>query len=322
MNWPELITAAQNFYEATELGRIIASGVTIGVGVVLAKVWERRLRKQAEQAEQAELDHQVLDIARQKFVTAKNVIWVTVAFIVFTIWASKIAGIILSLAAVAGASLIVSKELIMCLLGYGYLTSSRAIRVGDFIDVNGMKGKVVDIEMMATTLAETSLANQQTGRTLTLPNSVWLSHPVRNVSATGESVINALQLILPIEVDIELAEKVALEAAQTIAGQWQGAINRHLAKHELRNLVDMPSARPKILWIPLDAKSHALVIRYGCPLNQRVNSEQGIFRHFWKNYNEESKRLKACVPASSVALPVVEAKIGVPDGLQTLGAQD
>lgn len=321
MNWPEIFEAAQKFYEATEMGRILATVATIGAGAVLSKFWAFRLHRQTEQEVP---DQQTLEAARQSFVHAKNVIWVTAGLIIFTIWASKIAGLILSLAAVAGASLIVSKELIMCLLGYFYITGSRSFRIGDYIEVNGQKGKVVDVDLLATTLVENSQANQQTGRTLSLPNSVWLSYPVRNISATGESIINMTQVLLPLEVDIELAETVALEAAQRVAGEWQGEVNRHLARHEMRKLIDIPSARPKLLWVPVDAKTHGLVIRYGCPINERVNSEQAIFRHFWKRYNELTRGPKqSASPEPAAKAPEGQTKKGVPaETPQNVAVQD
>lgn len=287
MTWTDFWTSVQDLHQHSEMMRIVATVASIGVGVLLNRTFESRLQRKASHADgQAD----VLDTARKQFVQLKNIVWVTVALIVITIWASKIAGIVLSLAAVAGATLIVSKELLMCLLGYGYLTGTRAYRVGDYIEVNGMRGKVVDIDIFATTLAENSVANQLTGKTLTMPNSVVLGHSIRNISATGEHIINMVQYYLPLDADVALAEKLALEAAEGVNGQWQSAINRHLAKLEMRNLVDVPSARPKVLWIPADSKQHSLVIRYGCPVAQRVTSEQEIFRRFWSSYNSAMVR--------------------------------
>lgn len=294
--WAKVIYLSEN----TESLRLLATIAVIGVCVFISRALENSLHRKAnEQATTGE----PLDKARKRFVHMKNLVWVTSVLIVFTIWASKIAGIILSLAAVAGASLIVSKELLMCLLGYGYLMASRAYQVGDYIEVNHLRGRVVDIDIFATTLAENSLANQLTGKTLTMPNGMLLSHSVRNISATGDYIINMVQLFLPVETDIELAESVALKACQDVNGAWQVAVNKHLAKLEMRNLVDVPTARPKALWMPVDSKTHSLVIRYGCPVSQRVNSEQEFFRKFWTEYNkvilakEAAKALWAPLPA-------------------------
>jgi len=57
----------------------------------------------------------------------------------------------LSLAAVAGAVLIVSKELLMCVLGYLYITFVRPFKVGDLIEINQLHGRVIDIDIFATT---------------------------------------------------------------------------------------------------------------------------------------------------------------------------
>jgi len=55
---------------------------------------------------------------------------------------------------VAGAILIVSKELVMCVHGYLYITVVQPYKIGDVIELNLLHGRVVDIDMFATTLTE------------------------------------------------------------------------------------------------------------------------------------------------------------------------
>lgn len=302
MTLQEVWETAVHWTQTTEIVRVLTTIAVLGACVVVSRSLEHRLNRTANEQN---VVGSVLDTARKRFVHLKNLVWVTGVLIVITIWASKIAGIVLSLAAVAGASLIVSKELLMCMLGYVYLMGSRAYQVGDYVEVNNLRGKVVDIDIFATTLAENSLANQLTGKTLTMPNGMLLGNSIRNVSATGEFIINMQQFYLPIEADVELAEEVVLRVTQEVNGSWQGAINRHLTKLEMRNLVDIPSARPKALWVAVDAKTHGLVVRYGCPANQRVNAEQDVYRKFWAEYNrlvDMKKSLKDPMDVKSLRL--------------------
>jgi len=55
---------------------------------------------------------------------------------------------------VAGAILIGSKELVMCVHGYPYITVVQPYKIGDVIELNPLHGRVVDIDMFATTLTE------------------------------------------------------------------------------------------------------------------------------------------------------------------------
>lgn len=80
-------------------------------------------------------------------------------------------GLALSVAAVAGAILIVSKELVMCVHGYLYVTVVQPYKIGDVIEFNNLHGRVVDIDMFATTLVELDRAGQRTGKLAEFPTA-------------------------------------------------------------------------------------------------------------------------------------------------------
>lgn len=101
--------------------KVIATILLILVGVLLSRLWARYLVRTEISA----------DKRLMHLVWARNVIWSIVSFILFAVWASTIAGFALSLAAVAGAVLIISKELLMCVLGYVYITLVRPFKIGD-----------------------------------------------------------------------------------------------------------------------------------------------------------------------------------------------
>ena len=92
----------------------------------------------------------------------------------------EIAGFALSVAAVAGAIPIVSKELVMCVHGYLYVTVVQPYKIGDLIEFNQFHGRVVDIDMFATTLVELDKAGQRTGKVAEFPNGLLLTHPLIN----------------------------------------------------------------------------------------------------------------------------------------------
>src|SRR5690606_5894968 len=174
-------------FALTEMGRIVATLLAIIVTMMLLKLIQRRAQGLAGTAK--ELAHR-----RGNFVLVKHLVLLAWLIVVGTSWASEIAGAALSLAAVAGAMLIVSKEFLANLLGTAHLTVSRLYRVGDFIEVDGISGRVIDTDLLATTLSEMQDGSQMTSRTVALPHSLLLVKPVRNLSTTGTYVINMLKV--------------------------------------------------------------------------------------------------------------------------------
>jgi hypothetical protein len=87
--------------------RVIATVLLLAAGFFVSQLWTHYLGRGDVPAERRRLH----------LVWARNVIWSVVLFTIVSVWASTIAGFALSLAAVAGATLIVSKELLLCVLG-------------------------------------------------------------------------------------------------------------------------------------------------------------------------------------------------------------
>lgn len=97
------------------------------------------------------------------------------------IWAGQLQNLVLSLTAVMVALVIATKELLMCLSGFLLRSTGRLFSVGDWIECNGLRGEVTDHTLLSTTLLEIDVPEHgygYTGRSLMLPNSMFLSHPV------------------------------------------------------------------------------------------------------------------------------------------------
>ena len=104
--------------------KVIITAVLIGLAFLVSNLWTRYLARMEISAEKR----------RMQLVWVRNVIWFVAMLIIVSVWASTIAGFALSLAAVAGAILIVSKELVMCIHGYLYVTLVQPFKIGDVIE--------------------------------------------------------------------------------------------------------------------------------------------------------------------------------------------
>ena len=148
--------------------KVLITLLLVGVALLASHLWARYLAQGEISAEKR----------RIHLVWARNIIWFGATLIIVAVWASTIAGFALSVAAVAAAVLVVSKELVMCVLGYLYVTLVRPYKIGDVIEFSHLHGRVVDIDMFATTLVELDRAGQRTGKVAEFPNGLLLSQPL------------------------------------------------------------------------------------------------------------------------------------------------
>lgn len=254
--------------------KLIATLLLVGLALLLTHLWARYLARGEISAEKRRLH----------LVWARNVIWFAVLLVIASVWASTIAGFALSLAAVAGAILLVSKELVMCIHGYLYVTLVQPFKVGDVIEFGALRGRVIDIDMFATTLTEHDHNGQLTGRIAEFPNGLLLTTPLKNDSRTGAFSLHHIRLPIPerFAPDLEHIETAAMAAADRATSHWRDEAMAHFRKVSEENFIAFPSGRAKVSWDFNDPEHLVLVVRVACPNLERWNVEQAVFRETWQ----------------------------------------
>lgn len=274
MTWLSSPFTALDLWTGGEGGRVLATLVVLGSAVAGMRIRRALLSRSLEGAH--------ADIRRTRLVWTRNLVVAVAALGLLVLWGYKLTGFIFSLVAVAGALVLVHKELIQCITGYAVLTLTKPYGVGDYIQVARFSGRVIDIRLLTTTLAETGSVHQLTGMTVTVPHALLLTESVRNMSATGDYLVNLYRIVVPFGLEVDKVERIAMAAAERVTAPWRQKADEHLRMRERLDFVDLPSARPKVLWESIDSKSLGLLIRFTCPSDKRVAAEQEIFRLFWR----------------------------------------
>ena len=254
--------------------KVIATLLLVLLALLLSYLWSRYLAR-------GEISPQK---RRLHLVWARNLIWFVVLLVIISVWASTIAGFALSLAAVAGALLIVSKELLMCVHGYLYVTLVQPFKVGDVIEFDQIRGRVIDIDMFATTLIETDVAGQVTGSLVEFPNGMLLTAPLRNTSPTEGFTLQHVRIPVPEDLlhDLDRVEQAALAAADQVTSDWREQAMAHFRKVSATLFIDFPSGKSKVSWDFSDPEHLVMVVRVACPVEQRSNVGQAVFRETWR----------------------------------------
>jgi small-conductance mechanosensitive channel len=135
----------------------------------------------------------------------------------------------------AGAGLTVAlKDFIVSFIGWFVLMGRNGIRLGDWVEINGVTGEVVELGMFHTVLLETGNwtdSGHPTGRRVTFTNSFAIEGHYFNFSTSGQWLWDELKLVLasgqnPYPI-VDAIQKTVLEATAESAGQaekeWQHA---------------------------------------------------------------------------------------------------
>jgi small-conductance mechanosensitive channel len=102
---------------------------------------------------------------------------------------------------IVGAGLTVAlKDFIVAFFGWLVLMGRNGIRVGDWVEIDGVSGEVTELGMFHTVLLETgnwSDAGHPTGRRVTFTNSFAIEKHYFNFSTSGQWLWDELQVVVP-----------------------------------------------------------------------------------------------------------------------------
>ncbi|MBB5018642.1 hypothetical protein HNQ59_001933 [Chitinivorax tropicus] len=262
-------------YDKAILVDLLSSGL-LALLLLLLRILIRR-------AVQAREDLSI-EVRRRWLVSLRNAGLLLFVFGLVFIWGSEIRTFAVSVVAVAAALVVATRELIMCLVGAVYRTSSRAFDVGDMVELNGVKGKVVDLNLLSTTLLVSKQASGQSSvaRLATIPNSLLFGQPAFNDALLGEHTLHLITVPLSVTDDWQRAERLLLEAANAECQPYLEQVNLHVEMLERSRSFDMPGVGP---WVRIRWHDHEqldLELQVPLPLQGRSHAEQRILKAFLK----------------------------------------
>jgi len=230
-------------------------------------------------------------------VTTRNIALLILAAAMVVIWIHQLREVAAGLLVVAAAVVIATKELLMQFLGYAFRTGNRFFRTGDRIVVAGMRGDVIDENMLGAELLEVGpgeLYHQFTGRAIFVPNSTFLTAPVVNETYLGEYVFHIITVPVKRNEDWQAHEQALLLAANEACAPYRDAAKQELDEFQKERLVDAPSMEPRVHIRFVDPEKMDLVLRLPVPARHKGRKEQEVLRRY-----SEELRLKAAGGAQS-----------------------
>ena len=223
------------------------------------------------------------EMRRRWILQVRNLTLLLLLICLIMIWAQELRTLAFSLVAVIVAVVLSTKELILCLTGSFLKASSGTFSLGDRIDVNHMRGDVIDQTLLSTTLMEVGpgdTTHQHTGRVLVLPNSLFLSTPVINENYTGAYGVHSFTVPIKREQDYLIHEYALIEAAAEVCAPHMTKARASMEYLTRTESVDAPSVEPRVTITVAAPDRIDLVLRVAAPIQSKGRIEQQIIRKY------------------------------------------
>jgi small-conductance mechanosensitive channel len=183
--------------------------------------------------------------------------------------------------ALAGAGLTVAlKDFIVGFLGWFVLMGKNGIRPGDWVEINGVGGEVLDVGPLRTVLLETgdwTDAGHPTGRKVTFINSFAIEGHYFNFSTSGQWLWDELEVQAPPNSDpfaiAEAVQKIAADETGAGAKEMEQEWDRVTPGYARREFSAVPS-----LSVRPSGGGVMILVRYITKANERYDVRARLYR--------------------------------------------
>jgi small-conductance mechanosensitive channel len=181
----------------------------------------------------------------------------------------------------AGAGLTVAlKDFIVGFIGWFVLMGRNGIRVGDWVEIQGVVGEVIEISLFRTVLLETGNwndAGHPTGRKVAFTNGFAIEGHFFNFSTSGQWLWDELQILVPASQNpypiLDAIQKMVTDATEGNAHkaeeEWKHAIHRER--------IGAVSAAPAISLRPT-ASGVEVHVRYITSASERYSTRTRLYQ--------------------------------------------
>lgn len=231
------------------------------------------------------------------YVTRKVLKWTNnlILILVFVyIFGSNLSGFTTALGLAGAGVTYALREVIVSFAGWFAIMFGDFFNTGDRVLLGGIKGDVIDIGMLRTTLMEMDEwvdGDQYTGRIVRVSNSYIFNSPVYNYTARFNFLWDEIHVPLRFGSDIDLGRKIMLDTAEEIIGKYHAQSEEEWTNMKRRYRIEDASLRPQV-FVSFDDNWIKISLRYIVNPRERRLKRDLLFRSLLKKIEEAGDRLE------------------------------
>jgi len=208
---------------------------------------------------------------------------------VILIWLQNIGSFTILVGFLSAGLALALQEVILSVAGWVLIVTRRPFEAGDRIELNGVKGDVIDIRLFQTALLEIGNwvdADQSTGRIVNIPNSFVFKSPHYNYSRGFEFIWNEIPVLLTFESDWHKAHAILTGIVEEQEKGLPEKARRKIEVMKDRYMIYYGKLTP-IVYVNIKASGVELTIRYLTEAQSRRSSQDKICRQVLDAVNRE-----------------------------------
>ena len=186
---------------------------------------------------------------------------------------------VVTILTVIGAGLAISmREALLSVIGWINIVTRVPFKQGDRIEVNGVKGDVVDVRLFHTTMMEIEgwvQAEQSTGRLVHIPNAWVYQHGVYNYTRGFNFIWNEIPVTVTFRSDWSAARDIMLELAEESSNIVEKQAHLQIRQMSREYLVHYGILTP-FVYVRLSENGVRLTLRYLCEVRKRRGTQHAI----------------------------------------------
>jgi small-conductance mechanosensitive channel len=255
----------------------LATIAFIFIGVVLCDALVRRISISATTSDRPTLDRRRMQTLRTILELAVQVVGIILVLVVIFGTPSQMPTI---LGLMTAGITVVCQDFILAFFGWFVLMGKNGIRVGDWVEINGVGGEVIEISLFRTTMLETGNWTDKghpTGRRVTFINNFAINGQYFNFSTTGQWMWDEISLNVPTS-DDTYATVESIHKAVVLATEQDAHDAQEEWKHSARqNGLSQFSATPAVNLRP-SGSGMEIVVRYVTRASERFDVRNRIYQ--------------------------------------------
>ena len=204
------------------------------------------------------------------------------------------------------------QELILSIAGSFYIFAVRVYKPGDRIEINGIKGDVIDIDSVYTTIMEMGewvSSDNYSGRIVKISNAFVFKGAIKNYSMDFPFVWDELNILITYGSDVELAKKIVLDRSLELLSDYtensKARWKEMVARYYIENATLDPTIAVRLTdnWIELN-------LRYITDYKLRRSTKHRLFENIEKSISKTKEKVNlASSTLQLLKIPEMEVKI-------------
>ncbi|MFD1928253.1 mechanosensitive ion channel family protein [Sporosarcina siberiensis] len=219
-----------------------------------------------------------------KNVAKNTMVTLTIVAVLF-IWVQAINVLILLALLFGVIAVFMVRGLTNNLVGYFVIRYRQYFQIGHRIEINGIIGDVVDINLINFKLLEVRhglSSDASTGRVIKLPNSIVFNESIEMIGITNSFIWHELKYTLSFDSDWQAAEKIMVDAGNTY---FEETVVPELK--EKNNLMSNESMNSKpVFSIDTNTEGIVVVLRYMVNYNHATKVKTAFQRKILPQFND------------------------------------